>query len=57
VLQALTHVNRTLGTTVAVITHNAAIADMADRVVRMRSGSISGITRNEHPLAPTELTW
>ena len=57
VLQALAEVNHTLGTTVAVITHNAAIAGMADRVVRMRSGSISGITRNEHPLAPTELAW
>ena len=57
VLQALAEVHRTLGTTVAVITHNAAIAGMADRVVRMRSGGISGVTRNEHPLAPTELTW
>ena len=57
VLQALAEVNRTLRTTVAVITHNAAIAGMADRVVRMRSGSISGITRNEHRLAPTELMW
>ena len=57
VLQVLTEVNRTLGTTVAVITHNAAIAGMADRVVRMRSGRITEITRNEHRLAPTELTW
>ena len=57
VLQALAEVNRTLGTTVAVITHNAAIAGMADRVIRMRSGRISGITRNEHRQAPTELTW
>jgi len=57
VLQALAEVNRTLGTTVAVITHNAAIAGMADRVVRMRSGRISGITPNEHRQAPTELTW
>jgi len=57
VLQALAEVNRTLGTTVAVITHNAAIAGMADRVLRMRSGRITEITRNEHRLAPTELTW
>jgi putative ABC transport system ATP-binding protein len=57
VLEALAEVNRTLGTTVAVITHNAAIADMADRVIRMRSGSISGITRNDRPRAPQELTW
>ena len=57
VLQALAEVNRTLGTTVAVITHNAAIAGMADRVVRMRSGRITEVKRNEHRLAPTELTW
>jgi putative ABC transport system ATP-binding protein len=57
VLQALAEVNRTLGATVAVITHNAAIAGMADRVLRMRSGRITEITRNEHRLAPTELTW
>src|SRR6476660_8151956 len=47
VLQALAEVNRTLGTTVAVITHNAAIAGMADRVVRMFDGRITGIQYNE----------
>jgi len=57
VLQALAEVNRTLGTTVAVITHNAAIAGMADRVIRMRSGRITDVQRNVHRLAPTELTW
>jgi len=57
VLQALAEVNRTLGTTVAVITHNAAIAGMADRVVRMRSGRITEVKRNELRLTPTELTW
>ncbi len=57
VLQVLADVNRTLGTTVAVITHNAAIGSMADRVIRMRSGRITEMTRNAHPLAPTELAW
>ena len=57
VLQALAEVNRTLGTTVAVITHNAAIAGMADRVIRMRSGQIVSVERNARRLAPTELTW
>ncbi len=57
VLQALAEVNRTLGTTVAVITHNAAIAGMADRVIRMRSGRIASVERNARRLAPTELTW
>ena len=49
VLQVLAEVNRTLGTTVAVITHNAAIGAMADRVIRMRSGRITEMTRNAHP--------
>jgi len=57
VLQALAEVNRALGTTVAVITHNAAIAGMADRVIRMRSGRIVSVERNARRLAPTELTW
>jgi len=57
VLQVLAEVNKTLGTTVAVITHNAAIAGMADRVIRMRSGQITDVQRNERRMAPTELTW
>jgi len=57
VLQVLAEVNKTLGTTVAVITHNAAIAGMADRVIRMRSGQITDIQRNARRRAPTELTW
>ena len=57
VLQVLEEVNRTLGTTVAVITHNAAIAGMANRVIRMRSGTITDVKTNEHRLAPTELQW
>jgi len=57
VLQVLAEVNRKLGTTVAVITHNAAIAGMADRVIKMRSGRITELERNARRLAPTELTW
>ncbi len=57
VLEALEQVNRELGTTTAVITHNAGIAAMADRVVTMRSGEISHIQRNEHKLSPAELEW
>jgi putative ABC transport system ATP-binding protein len=40
-----------------VITHNAAIAGMADRVIRMSSGQITEITRNARRLAPSELSW
>jgi len=57
VLEVLRHVNRELGTSLAVITHNAAIGDMADRVVRMRSGHITEITSNAHPKDPQEIAW
>ena len=57
VLQVLERVNRELGTTTALITHNAAIAAMADRVIRMRSGEISEITRNARRATPAELSW
>jgi putative ABC transport system ATP-binding protein len=57
VLEALERVNRELGTIVAVITHNAAIAAMADRVVRLRSGEIVEEQRNAVKAAPAELSW
>jgi putative ABC transport system ATP-binding protein len=40
-----------------VITHNASIAGMADRVVKMRSGKITDIHRNERRLTPDEIDW
>jgi putative ABC transport system ATP-binding protein len=57
VLEALAQVNQELGTTTAVITHNAAIAGMADRVVTMRSGEIVRVEHNEQKLAPADLEW
>jgi putative ABC transport system ATP-binding protein len=57
VLEVLEQVNRELGTTTAVITHNAAIAAMADRVVRMRSGRILEIVRNPRRARPGDLSW
>ncbi len=57
VLEALERVNRELGTTTAVITHNAAIALMADRVIRISSGRIIEETRNARKAAPADLTW
>ena len=57
VLEALAEVNRELRTTVAVITHNAAIAAMADRVIRMSSGHIAGLERNARRASPSELSW
>jgi putative ABC transport system ATP-binding protein len=57
VLEALEQVNRELGTATAVITHNAGIAAMADRVVMMRSGQISSVQCNESKVAPAQLEW
>jgi putative ABC transport system ATP-binding protein len=57
VLEVLEHVNRELGTTVAIITHNVAIGAMGDRVVRMHSGQISGIDRNAVRANPDTLQW
>ncbi len=57
VLEALEHVNAQLGTTVVVITHNSAIAKMADRVVSLVDGRISDIRPNDQKVAPREIEW
>lgn len=57
VLAAIETVNRTLGTTVMIITHNAVIADMADEVLSFADGRIAGSRRNEARRAPEELRW
>jgi putative ABC transport system ATP-binding protein len=57
VLEALDAVNRNLGTTTAVITHNAVIADLADRVIRMADGEISEISTNDHRVQPRDMVW
>ena len=57
VLQALTEVNRRVGATTLVITHNAAIRDIADRVVRFADGRIVEETRNSARRAPEDVTW
>lgn len=57
VLEAIERVNRELGTTAAVITHNAAIAKMADRVIRIGSGEIVSTEINHDKLSPDEIAW
>jgi putative ABC transport system ATP-binding protein len=57
VLEVLERVNQELGTTIAVITHNAVIAGMADRVVRLGSGRIVDESRNEKTISPADLVW
>jgi putative ABC transport system ATP-binding protein len=57
VLEALVNINRELGTTTAIITHNADIASIADRVIHLSNGQISGIERNTTKKEPHELHW
>lgn len=57
VLEALESANRETGTTTVIITHNAAIAGMADRVITMSDGSISGERRNSERQPPHTLSW
>lgn len=57
VLQALQRANHTLGTTTIVITHNAAIARMADYVIHMADGRIVKSEANPEPCAPDTLSW
>ncbi|NLV69570.1 MAG: ABC transporter ATP-binding protein [Clostridiales bacterium] len=57
ILALLAKINKEMGKTVIVITHNTGIADMADRVLRMRSGEIVEDRSNPTPLSPEEITW
>jgi putative ABC transport system ATP-binding protein len=57
VLEVIAQINRDLGTTAVVITHNAAIAGMADRVVHLGDGQVQRIERNAKKLSPSELSW
>jgi len=57
VLDVLSDINRDMGTTVIVITHNAAIGGMSHRVVRMMDGRVRDITINESPKNADELEW
>ena len=57
VLDALERVNRELGTTTAIITHNAAQAQMAERIVHLGDGQITRVVVNPSPTPAKELTW
>lgn len=57
VLEALERVNRELGTTTAVITHNADLAQMADRVIHLSDGHIASVAVNAQRKSPQELSW
>jgi putative ABC transport system ATP-binding protein len=57
VLEALAQINRDLGTTTVVITHNVAIASMADRVIYFSDGRVARVERNSKRAEPRELSW
>lgn len=57
VLEALQSVQQHMGTTTAVITHNAVIAGMADRVIHLHDGRISEIVTNTEKIAPIDMHW
>ena len=57
VLNALASINRQFGTTLVVITHNAVIGEMADRVIRMMDGHVRDIIINDHPKTADEVEW
>ncbi len=57
VLEVLEKINRELGTATVLITHNADIADMADRVISLSDGLISRVRINEHRKSPKDLHW
>ncbi len=57
VLSLLANVSRSLGSAVVIVTHNTVIGDMADRVIRMRSGKVAEIITNPDPLPPERISW
>lgn len=57
VLEAIERINRELGTTTVVITHNVTIASMADRVISLLDGRITSVRANERKLHPRDLQW
>jgi putative ABC transport system ATP-binding protein len=57
VLEALDRVNRELGATTLIITHNVGIAEMADRVIRFSDGQIAGIEHMGRRRKPSEIEW
>lgn len=57
VLRLLVDLKTRLGKTIVLITHNGAIAQVADRVIRLRSGQVVEVKENPQPLPPEEVTW
>ena len=56
-MQAIDQINRELGTTTAVITHNTVIGSMADRVLRIADGKIASVETVAQRLSPSDMEW
>ena len=57
ILQLLQDTGRRTGMTIIIITHNGALTAMADRVIQVRSGTVTSVTKNEHPMDIAEIEW
>ena len=57
ILQLLQDMSRSERVTVVIVTHNAALADMADRLIRFKSGRVTSMTTNDNPLPISEIEW
>lgn len=57
ILRLLQHCCREQGTTVIIITHNSALAPMADRVIRIKNGSVASVTQNETVVSIDDIEW
>ena len=57
VLQVIEHINKEIGTTTAIITHNEVIGRMADRVIRLKDGRVDEVHENDQRADPAELKW
>ncbi len=57
VLKLLQDMSRDMGKTVVVVTHNSAFCSIADRVIRVREGSISSVRRNKRPASADTIDW
>ena len=57
ILQLLQDTGRKTGMTVIIITHNGALTAMADRVIRVKNGTVASVTKNQHPQSISEIEW
>lgn len=57
ILQLLQDTGRRTGMTVIIITHNGALTAMADRVIRVKNGTVASVTKNENPQNISEIEW